>query len=488
MLVATDAASEGLNLHRTARTLLHYDLPWNPSRLEQRNGRLDRYGQARDVTVRYFLGSTGSDLRFLHHVVQKADDIREDLGSVNEVFDRAAHRRLIQGEAEAPVIAELDRDLDAVRKDGAPDADERIAADAHTAALAAEVDLDPDTLRDTLEAAMAMPRGRPQLLPVAAEPGVWRVKRPDLPDFRDVVDEAVRVPTTGNGKGPMPGLAFSTEPFMEELGDLTVFRPRRDALLMHLAHPMLHRALGLLARRRYPGDSQVSRWTVRRGGFPPPTPSDVDAVILLSIEEFAVNELRETFHRWVRTVLLPVCDGALGPALPHVPARTVGGGRSTDDPEDHMRAADILVAVGRDLKRWLRIHRDGLTEALHHQLESTGAQARKEENERYQQRQGEVSALIEQQTVARLEGELEKLAAQRTRGLLFNQEERLAEIARSVEEKEQEIARRRRDWDDIRERLAEERARILDRLLPKRFALADEAQVFPVAVEVRLPE
>ena len=44
ILVATDAASEGLNLHRTARYLLHYDCPWNPSRLEQRNGRLDRYG------------------------------------------------------------------------------------------------------------------------------------------------------------------------------------------------------------------------------------------------------------------------------------------------------------------------------------------------------------------------------------------------------------------------------------------------------------
>ena len=64
VLVATDAASEGLNLQRTARYLLHYDLPWNPSRLEQRNGRLDRYGQGRDVTVHYFLGQhqSGSPL------------------------------------------------------------------------------------------------------------------------------------------------------------------------------------------------------------------------------------------------------------------------------------------------------------------------------------------------------------------------------------------------------------------------------------------
>ena len=55
ILVATDAASEGLNLQRTARYLLHFDCPWNPSRLEQRNGRLDRYGQARDVTIHHFV-------------------------------------------------------------------------------------------------------------------------------------------------------------------------------------------------------------------------------------------------------------------------------------------------------------------------------------------------------------------------------------------------------------------------------------------------
>ena len=43
ILLATDAASEGLNLQRTARYLLHFDCPWNPSKLEQRNGRIDRH-------------------------------------------------------------------------------------------------------------------------------------------------------------------------------------------------------------------------------------------------------------------------------------------------------------------------------------------------------------------------------------------------------------------------------------------------------------
>ena len=54
MLVATDVAAEGLNLQTSCRYVLHYEVPWNPMRLEQRNGRVDRHGQARDVTAFHF--------------------------------------------------------------------------------------------------------------------------------------------------------------------------------------------------------------------------------------------------------------------------------------------------------------------------------------------------------------------------------------------------------------------------------------------------
>lgn len=45
ILIATDVISEGLNLQRLASNVVHYELPWNPNRLEQRNGRVDRIGQ-----------------------------------------------------------------------------------------------------------------------------------------------------------------------------------------------------------------------------------------------------------------------------------------------------------------------------------------------------------------------------------------------------------------------------------------------------------
>ena len=227
------------------------------------------------------------------------------LEMLDPVFDRAVHRRLIRGEDEAAVTTDLERGIDATRGSAVLDSDPAAAAAAQEEAgqevsldaMATEIDLDDRALRDTLEAAMAVPHGRPQIR-VAEEPGFYRVLRPDLPGWRDVIDESVRRPAPGGaGGGPMPRLAFSPEPFIERFGRLSVFQPRGDALLMHLAHPMMQRAIGVLTRRRYPGGgSEVSRWTARSGGVP----DGADAVVLLSIEELAVNELRETFHRWVR--------------------------------------------------------------------------------------------------------------------------------------------------------------------------------------------
>ena len=493
ILVATDAASEGLNLHRTARYLLHYDCPWNPSRLEQRNGRLDRYGQARDVTVHHFVSNSDPDLRFLGHVIRKADEIREDLGSVNEVFDRAVHRRLIQGEDEGSVATDLDRGIDAARGSADLDTDAAAVAAAEEEArdavlldaLATEIDLDAGAMRDTLETAMAVPHGRPQLR-VAEEPGFYRVLRPDLPGWRDVIDESVRRPASGGASGgPMPRLAFSPEPFIERLGRLSVFQPRRDALLMHLAHPMMQRALGVLTRRRYPGGpSEVSRWTVRQGDVP----DGADAVVLLSIEELGVNELRETFHRWVRTVALPVRDGEIGVPLPHVPARSRRGACEVDDPDQRERAGEIIEEVSAGLRAWLREYRDELTRRLASQLRVDGEAARGREDERYRQRQGEVSALIERSTLARLTREVEQLRDRARQGQLFDEADHLAEMERSIEEKQDELARRQRHYEEIRGQLQRERTRVLEHLLPARFAMAGEAQAFPVALEVRLPD
>jgi len=57
ILLATDAASEGINLQNHCYQLFHYEIPWNPNRMEQRNGRVDRHGQKNlEVYVHHFVG------------------------------------------------------------------------------------------------------------------------------------------------------------------------------------------------------------------------------------------------------------------------------------------------------------------------------------------------------------------------------------------------------------------------------------------------
>jgi superfamily II DNA or RNA helicase len=109
ILLATDAASEGLDLQNFCSRLIHYEIPWNPNRMEQRNGRIDRHGQkANEVLIYHFVGKyyqnqnenqnqgggqnrvkpgeLEGDLEFLMRAALKVNNIREDLGKVGPVI------------------------------------------------------------------------------------------------------------------------------------------------------------------------------------------------------------------------------------------------------------------------------------------------------------------------------------------------------------------------------------------------------------------
>ena len=85
ILLATDAAREGINLHTYCADVLHYDLPWNPSRLEQRNGRIDRKGGADEVRCMYFKYLDRPEDQLLDTLVLKSETIRRELGSLGAV-------------------------------------------------------------------------------------------------------------------------------------------------------------------------------------------------------------------------------------------------------------------------------------------------------------------------------------------------------------------------------------------------------------------
>ena len=82
VLVATDCLSEGMNLQDRFSSVLHYDLPWNPNRLEQREGRVDRYGQAAKVVKSFLLHGDNNpvDQAVLDVLIRKAVEIHRALG------------------------------------------------------------------------------------------------------------------------------------------------------------------------------------------------------------------------------------------------------------------------------------------------------------------------------------------------------------------------------------------------------------------------
>lgn len=85
ILICTDAAGEGINL-QFCRLLINWDVPWNPNRLEQRMGRIHRYGQQSDVIVFNMVASNTREGQVLKKLLNKLDIIREQLGD-DRVYD-----------------------------------------------------------------------------------------------------------------------------------------------------------------------------------------------------------------------------------------------------------------------------------------------------------------------------------------------------------------------------------------------------------------
>ncbi len=85
ILLATDAAGEGINL-QFCRLLINWDIPWNPNRLEQRMGRIHRYGQKQDVLVFNMVAGNTREGKVLERLLTKLDVIREGMGD-DRVYD-----------------------------------------------------------------------------------------------------------------------------------------------------------------------------------------------------------------------------------------------------------------------------------------------------------------------------------------------------------------------------------------------------------------
>jgi superfamily II DNA or RNA helicase len=168
ILIATDAAREGVNLQGHCADLFHFDVPWNPARMEQRNGRIDRTLQPEpEVRCHYFFYPYRSEDVVLKKLIAKVDTIHAELGSlgavvldrIGDVMDQgigeATAGDLDAAEAASEVRATVKEELEGQRElkkmKGDIDDNARIAAGSRKL-----LEFEPLLLRNVIDVGLAM--------------------------------------------------------------------------------------------------------------------------------------------------------------------------------------------------------------------------------------------------------------------------------------------------------------------------------------------
>lgn len=259
ILLATDSASEGIDLQRWCHRVIHYEIPWNPMRLEQRNGRVDRHGQrASEVLVHHFVGEgweksatksgsdTGSlegDLEFLVRAAKKVDTIRRDLGKVGPVIASQIEEAML-GHRSRLETDQAEREATTLRKQYAFERNlrERVAElSKRLEDSRRDLRVTPETVRSVVEVGLSLTRKPP--LKEAKLDGVW----PDPSGTRTSCPVFQMPKLDGSWAKCAIGL---THPHTGEIRPITfdheIATDRDDVVLVHLEHPLVRMCQGLL--------------------------------------------------------------------------------------------------------------------------------------------------------------------------------------------------------------------------------------------------
>lgn len=257
ILLATDAASEGVNLQNHCSKLIHFEIPWNPNRMEQRNGRVDRHGQKADeVSIHHFVGqgfdtakTSGkvgdleADLEFLMRAALKVETIREDLGKVGPVIASQVEEAMLgrrtrldttRAEQEAEPVRRMLKFERKLREQL-----EKLAAQLHETQH--ELNLTPDHIENVVRVGLQLAE-QPALVPVEV-PGIW----PDPTGVRKTCS-VFRVPSMSNSWAQCTdGLAHPhTKKIRPIVFDPALAAGRDDVVLAHLNHRLVQMCLRLL--------------------------------------------------------------------------------------------------------------------------------------------------------------------------------------------------------------------------------------------------
>ncbi len=249
ILIATDAAREGINLQAFCADVFHIDLPWNPARLEQRNGRIDRTLQpASEVRCHYFVYPERPEDKVLETLVRKVDVVQRELGSLGAVLlddledalkdgiqssTAARIEQVGQGKDTQAVEAELE----ASRKDKSLLLDEIGRATRRYEQSQKALEVSPDSLRGVFDVGLRL-AGTPGLQAEGSIDGRPAFSLPALDRSWAVTLDSIRRPRRRDEslwewrKDPPRAVTFTP------LAQLS-----SEVEQLHLAHPVVRRVL-----------------------------------------------------------------------------------------------------------------------------------------------------------------------------------------------------------------------------------------------------
>ncbi len=389
ILLGTDAASEGLNLQKHCRNVIHYEIPWNPIRMAQRNGRIHRHGQdATDVYALHFNYTNNADQRFLEVIVDKVRQQEEDLGAVGEVIAQQVQEAILglrDRIEDNPALVQTQH------QDTPTDEwNEGLARQYQQDILLArqQMGLTPETMARLVDEALRA-AGKPGLQPVTA--GDLAGKAWDWQELPESWSECRRYLYNGSNR-------------LRLVFDPDVARGRRAVALIHLGHPLARRAIGLFRGylwQQFDADPAVNRVSYR---VLPGSSLDRLGVVVFG-RAVGVSQGSEMLHEAAVGIGAWVHGSDLTPMAPEV--------------LDNLLKAEaahpsIPTSIGEDVRRLFPRHRSAL-EAMMAELEAS-------ESER-------VGALLKDMAEAEAERTIE-LIKERTKEL----KQRLADTVKKREE------------------------------------------------------
>lgn len=360
ILLATDAASEGIDLQNHCHRLVHFEIPWNPNRLEQRNGRVDRHGQrANKVRIFHFVGrgwdaakpgrapgELEGDLEFLARVAHKVEAIREDLGKVGPVIanqiseamlGRRAHLDTRKAEEDAGGVRKMLKFERQLREQIRRLHDKLIES-------RTVLHLTPGHVQAVVEVGLAL-AGQPALVPGRLED--------DTPVFRLPNLSGVWAPCSTGLEHP------HTKVRRPITFDADLAAGRDDVVLVHLNHRLVQLCLGLLRAEIWSqGNRKLHRVTARA------IPSGlVDAPVVVAHGRLVVLGADNTrLHEELVFAGGTLKEGRLSKLGLKELERLVAAGTDRSPPEPFLEKLQ---------KSW-PIHRDALFKALEARSEDRG--------------------------------------------------------------------------------------------------------------------